>query len=128
MSARVRIYCPWVRQMMYDFLLAALLALQFVGISAIAFFVMLRLLRTEKDAPCVWLLEVRTVAHARDRLYALHMRRQLLGEADRCAIIALDVGVPSDDRRELERFCASVPRMYCCTPQELSALLETLRG
>ena len=104
---------------------ALLLAMHLVGIAATAYLLMLRLLRQGKDERCVWLLEVRSAAHARDRLYAMHMRRALLGEGDRCAIVALDLGVVDADKKERLRFCASVPRMYFCKPEELTALLRT---
>ena len=110
-----------------DLWLALLLALYVVGVAAIAYLLMLRLLRPEKEAPCIWLLELRSAARARDRLYALHLRRGLLGEGGRCVIVAVDEGVEEDEKRELLRFCASIPQMYCCKPQALPALLATLQ-
>ena len=115
-----------VNGMRNDIWLALLLVTHVVGVAAIAHFLMLRLLRPEKDAPCVWLLEVRSAARARDRLYALHLRRELLGEGNRCVIIAVDAGVEEAEKREILRFCASIPRMYWCEPQALPALLSTL--
>ena len=104
---------------------ALLLAMHLVGVAATAYLLMLRLLRQDKDAKCVWVLQVHSAARARDRLYALHMRRTLLGESDRCAIVALDQGVAEAERKELLRFCASVPHMYCCKSEELPSLLQT---
>lgn len=108
-----------------DLWLALLLMLHFVGVAAVAYLFMLRLLRPERETKCVWLLRLQNASGARDKLYALHMRRELLGERQ-CVIVALDDDVEEAERRELLRFCDSVPRMYCCKTDALPALLDTL--
>ena len=95
------------------------------GVASAAYLLMLYLLRLDKKTGCVWLVEVHTADRARDRLYAMHMRRALLGESDRCTIVALDRGIAQADKKELQHFCASVPRMYCCKPEELSVFFRS---
>ena len=104
-----------------------MLVLDLVGIASLGYLLMLRLLRTQRGAVQILLLPMHEGEQMQEKLYALHLRRRLLGEGERCAIIALDTGLTEQERRALARFCLSVPRMYCCTASELPTLLQTIR-
>lgn len=114
--------------MVHDVWFALLLALQYIGVVALAYALTLRLLRTEKGTLTFFVLPVLPSDDAQERLYARHLRRELLGERERSVIIALDMGLPPRQKRELLRFCNSVPRMFCCTAQELPGLIEQVQN
>ena len=114
--------------MVHDVFLALLLALHYIGVVAIAYWLTLRLLRTEKGTLTFLVLPVHTSRDVQNRLYAQHLRRELLCERERSVIVALDTGLSEPQKKELLRFCSSVPRTFCCTAEELPALMKQVQN
>ena len=101
--------------------------LSFFGILCAGYCFTLWLLRGGRDERSVVIVPLLPGRDVRERLYGQYLRMQMLSARRRDTLVALDLGLPSDRRREIERFCASLKNVYVCVPAELEALLRTLR-
>lgn len=107
---------------------ALFLAVCFLGIAAISYFLILRVLKPRKRTKLLLVLPFSQAdGDVTEELYAQHIRLQILGLRGQSSLIALDAGMNDAQRQDCIKFCRSVEDMYYCSAQELPKLLERLQ-
>ena len=107
---------------------ALLLAVCFLGIAAISYFLILRVLKPRKRTRLLLVLPFsRSDGDVVEELYAQHIRLGILGLRDQSRVIALDVGMNEKQRRDCIRFCQSVEDLDYCSAEDWQRLLEIVQ-
>lgn len=106
---------------------ALLLIVNFLGIAAIGYWLMLRLLHPRKGERFAVVLPIIRANSAADGVYATYLRLQWTYTGGQGVVIALDAGLPASERDEVERFCRTLKNVYFCTPEELAGILKKLQ-
>lgn len=105
---------------------ALLLVVNFLGVAAIGYYLMLRLLRVRRGERFAVILPIGRASDAADRVYAMYLRIQWTHAGGQGAVIALDAGLSDPEKEELARFCRTMKNVYFCTPDELADVLKKL--
>ena len=103
-----------------------LLIVNFLGVAAIGYWLLLRLLRVKKDDRFAVILPLDRAGDASDRVYAMYLRVQWTHAGGRGSVIALDAGLPAAARDDVARFCRTMKDVYFCAPEELADVLKKL--
>ena len=106
---------------------ALLLVVNFLGVAAIGYYLMLRLLRVRRGERFAVILPIGRASDAADRVYAMYLRIQWTHAGGQGAVIALDAGLPASSRDEVARFCRTLRNVYFCTPDELAGILKKIQ-
>jgi len=106
---------------------ALLLIVNFLGVAAIGYWLVLRLLRVRKGDAFAVILPLSRASDATDKVYAMHLRLQWTHAGARGAVIALDVGLSASGRVEVERFCRTLKNVYFCAPDDLAGILKKIQ-
>ena len=103
------------------------LLLVFLGLVALAYYIILRILRPKKSGKYIVLISADgSSSDAADRLCSEYMRLELLGEQLKGSVVVLDGGMTYEERRRCEEFCRISNNVYVCSPCELLPLTEEL--
>ena len=103
------------------------LLLVFLGLVALAYYIILRILRPKKSGKNVVLISAGGgSSDVADRLCSEFMRLELLGELSVGSVVVLDCGMAYEERRRCEEFCRETKNVFVCDPHELEPLAERL--
>ncbi len=103
------------------------LLLVFFGLIALAYYIILRILRPKKGGKYAVLIAAdEGSADVADRLCSEFMRLELLGELSNGCVVAIDCGMTNEERRRCEEFCRETKNVFVCCPDELEPLTEKL--
>lgn len=99
----------------------------YLGIAAMGYLLMLRLLRHHRDVPFTVVLPMQGSRAETEALYAEHLRLLLSGEGKKGRVVALDLGLPEKEKDICIAFCRSTEGLIYATPETLPALLTTIQ-
>ncbi len=104
------------------------LIIVFMGLVALGYYIILRILRPKKGGSYSLVIAADSNSgDIEDRICSEFMRMEILGECARGSIITLDIGMTAEQRRRCEEFCRETKGVFVCSPDKLSELIKTIQ-
>ena len=97
------------------------------GLISAIYYIMLLVLRPRRGERYALVIPLkRGSGEAAERIYAARMRAGLMGDARKCLVVAVDMGMPPNERRMIEELCDETEGLCYCKACELASLLGKL--